>query len=504
MPSFLDIVIRARDAGASQVLGGVKQMVGGLTDSASNLLMMPFRGIIGPIAATTAGMLSLGGAIRFVRGGLAEVAEDEDMIVRLRAVSASAEEAKRRYEEIDGMKFSVPFDPKELVSAELTLARFTNNAWGGAEALRLISDLAAGSEQSVEGMAQALGRTYAEIHSGIAGRGMMQLQMSGVLTPAAKADLDAMIERGAQGEVVWEKLRQSIDRFGGAAEARMGTASGKMRQLSEHWKDVQSAFAQPLMESLTPLLERTQALMPRLQETAKSAGTEVSNVLSMTMYAFENNRLGELVSRGLKLAFYSSAGYFVTTMLENCLYIGQGLGTALVAAIEASGKRMRSWVDDLIPDLGIGQGSSRGTWMDDFNSAWSKNQRTVGMGNEPSRWLTNGLSSMIAEGWAEFKRDFQAIGDTRIDTARNGGNFGLGDGTDSILNAKNPKKTDDRFTDAYARIGLFVGGGGMNLTTSYQRRTADAGDRTVRLLETVSRTLESIKNSSATPAASWS
>jgi hypothetical protein len=255
--SNIDITISAKDQ-ASGILGRIR---GGLANlgtvggSAGTGVANAITSIGASAMRIAAPLLALGGAVALIRKGFSELAADDSMVNQLKTISASAAEAKQRFDSIDAKRYDWSiFSVKQLVDAEVNLGRFTQGAWQGVEAHRVVGDVAAATGSSVEGVASQMGRAYSEIMSGHGGRGLHSLALGGIITPTDVRQLEEMNKAGKSGQEVWEKLISEVGKFGGAMTNMSNSAQGKMSALAVAWDDVKKSFVEPLMPAILECL----------------------------------------------------------------------------------------------------------------------------------------------------------------------------------------------------------------------------------------------------------
>jgi hypothetical protein len=514
--SSVNLNIHVNSNASETTLKGLGNALAQDRSGAIGLATTPLRSFATSLAGLAASALSVGTAIRFVTQGFKGSFSDENLIVSIAKLTGSMETARARFEAIDAMRFEWPIDTEELVTASNALSRFSGGALSGMDSLKLAADAASATGQSPTQIAESIGRAYAEIKSGTSGRGMMGLANAGILSPAAREDLENLKKSGADNTVIWQRLQDELGKFSGAMERDMSTTDAKIKKVGIAWGDVQKAFSTPITSTLAEIIDEVPGLLKNLEANATNAGYKVAAVIELFSKAMSQDRLGEVVAAAIKYGVISSAGVFLLEMVENIAYIGKTLAAVVASAANAFTKYVVSGMSKAVgwvmEKLGIVENfdysqhdvSLVGTFSDtlnEFNRDWK-------LGKGADHTLSKGVSDLASEDLKKLFADFNVVvGTPAAETRRKEREKKTfqpqespADPTAETSQGRS-KSTLGHITDNYARFGLFASASdysGINTALNYSRRTADSAEKQTKLLTQIANTL---KTTSATPTA---
>lgn len=199
-----------------------------------------------PITAAQAAFAGLsaiaGGALvrSFVQAGN----EFEGLTTQFKVLLGSADEAKKRIQEYAEFGAKTPFELGEIARAGRVLQTFGGSLLATGENLKMVGDIAAGTNTPFENTAMWIGRMYDALQSGRPwGEAGMRLQEMGALSGAVRARLEGMQEAGASGAVIWSEFSKEMGRFNGMMDELSATVAGK-------WSTTQDLLKQGMREIL--------------------------------------------------------------------------------------------------------------------------------------------------------------------------------------------------------------------------------------------------------------
>ncbi|MCX7006609.1 MAG: hypothetical protein NTY53_05065 [Kiritimatiellaeota bacterium] len=226
-----------------------------------------------PLQELRAQVLTLGSALKgaFEAGGaLAIVAKLREGITEglrynskleeiqrsLAAVTGSAARASLRVDELNRMEGESRFDVNELAQVSRQLQIMTDGALAAGAGLRLVTDVASGTNTPLAATADALGRVYGQIQAGDAelGRGLQQLVMMGAINATTKNSIDALAKSGASAQQIWGALAASLGQFAGQGKASTQTMQGALDQLKKAFEEAYGAGTRNLFSQLQPMM----------------------------------------------------------------------------------------------------------------------------------------------------------------------------------------------------------------------------------------------------------
>lgn len=188
------------------------------------------------------GLTVLGGlAAAGIGKSIQEAARFEAYEFQFKALLGSAEDAKKRMEEIRQVDLSVPFDISDIADSSRILTVFTNNAFASTDALKMMADAASVTPNEMKEVAFWYGRAYSMIQSGRPfGEAAMRLQEMGLISGEARNQMERLQKTRGPDKVakIMEVLNGEFRKFEGASNEMMGT-----------WKGISSVFGSGVRQS---------------------------------------------------------------------------------------------------------------------------------------------------------------------------------------------------------------------------------------------------------------
>jgi hypothetical protein len=242
----------------------------GLQQSVSGL-----RTLYGSVAAIAGGML--------VRSFIDAGSEVEDLTVQFKVLLGSVDAAKERIEEYSEFGATTPFELGEIASAGRVLQVFGGDLLATGENLRMVGDIAYGTNVPFQDTAMWIGRMYDSLQSGRPwGEAAARLQEMGALSGRARAELESMEKSGQSGTAVWARFTAEMAKFEGMMAEGSNTVSGKWSTTLDLIKQgMRDILAGGAWDTLNKGLGDFNAMLTQL--ISSGALREVGENLSMLM-----------------------------------------------------------------------------------------------------------------------------------------------------------------------------------------------------------------------------
>ncbi|WP_404407740.1 hypothetical protein [Jeotgalibacillus malaysiensis] len=275
-----------------------------LTVRALDLASRPLRAISN-LATSTVGILgAAGGVYGGVVAPLNMVMDRQGTETAFEVLLGSAEDAQKRVAELTTFAGQTPFTRDEIYKSSRLLETFTGSALSTGEGLKLVGDVAAGTQTDFQETAMWFGRLYDGLKSGRpVGEATMRLQEMGAISGEARANLEELAESGRDISEVWPEAAREFERY-----------SGMMDKLSDNLQNLllgaKQFFVQNMMMRWGEGLEN--ALSPALQAFREWRGENKAAIAEM---GNEFERMGEKAAKAF-LNPVSAAGSFLSDQFK--------------------------------------------------------------------------------------------------------------------------------------------------------------------------------------------
>jgi hypothetical protein len=238
----------------------------------------------------------------------------------------SADAAQNRIEELAKFAASTPFELPEIAKASRTLETLTRGALATGDGLRLVGDIAAGTNQPFEEVATTIGRLYDGLQSGRpVGEAMQRLQELGAVSGETRTQIEELSKAGKNTEA-WLVAEEALNRFNGSMQLQSGTWTGLLSTLSDNITNAYAKFGAPIIDKLKPYLQGIIASVEILTEKAGQLGkyfaenfiaSEKSvNSFQTALNAISTGQLGEgfsLFWESLKLQTMQTGNFIINS-----------------------------------------------------------------------------------------------------------------------------------------------------------------------------------------------
>lgn len=259
-------------------------------------------GAVGKFGGLAAGFLGVGAAMKTIGTGLRLAADAEQAEVAFSTLLGSADRAKTVLADVQRFAASTPFQLPQLRDSAQMLAAFGFEAESIVPNLRMLGDIAAGTGQPIDqlaelyGKARVQGRLFGDDINQLTGRGIPVIQALAQQFGVAESEVKNLVAEGKVGFPELQTALQSMTaeggKFGGMMEAQSKTLSG-----------VWSTFKDNLLGILT---EVTIGITNSMDLTGmiSSATTGLQTMVTAAKWGFGNWQiLAELAFKSAMLGF---------------------------------------------------------------------------------------------------------------------------------------------------------------------------------------------------------
>lgn len=257
----------ARDAAKGFDLSFAK-MAGAVAVGQAAFEAFKAAGTLG-LSAVTSALSGIGSAFTKSIDAAAQMETLETAFIPL---LGSADAAQKRIEELAKFAASTPFELPEIAKASRTLETLTRGALATGDGLRLVGDIAAGTNQPFEEVATTIGRLYDGLQSGRpVGEAMQRLQELGAVSGETRTQIEELSKAGKNTEA-WLVAEEALNRFNGSMKLQSGTWNGLLSTLSDSITNAYAKFGAPIIDKLKPYLQGIIASVEVLTEKAAALG----------------------------------------------------------------------------------------------------------------------------------------------------------------------------------------------------------------------------------------
>lgn len=229
-----------------------------ITVRAIDLATRPIRSIA-RMATSTLGILGMGGGIA---GGivmpLKMVADRQNMASAFEVLLGSAEAAQKRMDELVTFAGQTPFKRDDIFEASRILEVFTRGALSTGEGLKMVGDIAAGTQTEFIDVALWTGRLYDAMDAGRpVGEMTSRLMEMGAIGGDARDRIERLAESGQDISEIWPQVTKEFERWNGLmgklsdnlANLALGARTFFMEHMYQRW-------GQGLNKAFSPALQR--------------------------------------------------------------------------------------------------------------------------------------------------------------------------------------------------------------------------------------------------------
>ncbi|GAK11402.1 hypothetical protein [Geomicrobium sp. JCM 19039] len=251
-----------------------------MTVRVADLATRPLRAI-GRLATSTLGMLGVGGGIY---GGVYKplnmVIEREGIETAFEVLLGSRGAANDRIRDLDQFAKTTSFMRDEIYKSSRILQTFTGDALSTSDGLRLIGDVAAGTQHGIEETSVWFGRMYDAMRSGRPiGEATARLQEMGAISGEGRERLEALAESGEDISKTWPKAAREFEKFNGIMENIANNLEGLLLDVRTFVGDeIFLRWGQGMAKGLTASLEGFREWRSASAENIERMGEEMERL----------------------------------------------------------------------------------------------------------------------------------------------------------------------------------------------------------------------------------
>lgn len=191
----------------------------------------------------------------------------EDFETSFSVLLGSTEKAKARISELSDFAATTPFELPEVVQASRVLQTLTDGALATGDELRLLGDVAAGTGEPISELSVHFGRLYDGIQSGRpVGEALARLSEVGAIKGEVRNEIEQMIKSGVQGDIIWQRLRDSFGKYAGMMEKKSGTWNGAVSNLADSWTNLSKTIGDPIKDELKPIIQSLSSFLVKIKQ----------------------------------------------------------------------------------------------------------------------------------------------------------------------------------------------------------------------------------------------
>jgi hypothetical protein len=278
---------------------------------------------------------SISGLVGSFGSAISAAAQMETLETAFIPLLGSADAAQKRIADLSKFAAETPFELPEVAKASRTLETLTQGALATSEGLRLVGDVASGTNTPFEEMSTTIGRLYDGLQSGRpVGDVMQRLQELGAISGDTRSEIEALSASGKNVEA-WAIAEEALGRFSGSMKLQSSTWGGLLSTFSDNVTQALAKFGEPIIDSLKPYLSATIVLVEGLAGKAAELGKQFSekfiassSAAKSFQTAIDAINIGE-TSKGFQL-------FWETTKLQ-AMQTGNEIYKSLVGAFQTAG-----------------------------------------------------------------------------------------------------------------------------------------------------------------------
>jgi hypothetical protein len=321
-------------------------------------------------------------------GGMAikSAADMETMTVQWETLLGSTDAAKQRMQELREFAATTPFEIPEVMAASRTLQVFGGDAIATGDALTMVGDIAAGTQQPFGDVAMWVGRMYDAIKSGQPfGEAAMRLQEMGALSGENRRKIEELAEGVKDGTVTmdqaWKGTQGVFGQFSGLMEKQSQTVAGQWSNMMDNLGQTLVGIGEILLPFAKELIVGFNAALPTIREVLinvfEFAAPIIRNVASIIAKAVEFI-IGAFTEAGDSSTglgkFIASAFEIIRNVIATVApFIGNlisFLATEVLPVLLEGFNAIAGWVSENWPMISSIIGNAIGLVIDMFKLLW--------------------------------------------------------------------------------------------------------------------------------------
>ena len=230
MAKKVEIIVTAKNATKAGARA-VKVSLKSISDSAKRVgtaIKAAFSKLRGAFIATAVAAAAMAVTLK-------KAFEFERYTLQFKVLFGNMDEAKERIKDLQDFSAKTPFQFGDIAKASRALEIFTDGVMGGTESLKLVGDAAAATGTPINDLAFWVGRAYSAISSGRPfGEAAMRLQEMGILTGAARGEIEDMTKAGANNAAIWGVVQKALEKSEGGMETLSLSGEGLVSTLKDN------------------------------------------------------------------------------------------------------------------------------------------------------------------------------------------------------------------------------------------------------------------------------
>lgn len=280
-----ELIIRAVDR-ASRVISSVSSFAQRVTNRSYRIAVRAVDYATRPlrsIASSITSILATAGIVGGVAGGLVlpikMTIESQNITTAFEVLLGSAEAANQRIEELIEFAGQTPYTRDEIFQASRVLEVFTKGALSTGEGLRMVGDIAAGTQQDFGNVALWMGRLYDAMASGRpVGEMTSRLQEMGAISGDARARIEALAESGGKINDIWPRVTKEFERYDGMMKKMSDNLANLLLGVKSFFmNNVISRWGSGLEKALSPALSRFREWRKENSEGIQAMGDAIEH-----------------------------------------------------------------------------------------------------------------------------------------------------------------------------------------------------------------------------------
>lgn len=218
----------------------------------------PLRGIVNSMTS----ILGTVGIVGGVAGGFVMpiklTMDRQNVTTAFEVLLGSAEAADKRIRELTEFAGQTPYARDEIYEASRILEIFTKGALSTGDGLRLVGDIAAGTQQEFGDVALWIGRLYDAMAAGRpVGEMTSRLQEMGAISGDARARIEALAESGEDITKIWPEVTKEFSRYDGMMSKLSDNLANLLLGVKTSFtNNVLMRWGQGMANALQPALSR--------------------------------------------------------------------------------------------------------------------------------------------------------------------------------------------------------------------------------------------------------
>lgn len=235
---------------ASGVQDGVKKAQGALSGFQSKAgAALGTVARVGAVAFAAVGAAAVAGFGLAMRSAIDMNATLETSTLQFETLMGDADKAKEHVAGLFEFAEKTPFETGPIIDASLKLQTFGGEALNTMENLTLIGDASAAVSAPINELGFWVGRLYSNLQAGAPfGEAAMRLQELAVMSPEARAEMEALQEAGASADEIFAYFQEDLGKFTGAMEKQAGTWQGLTSTIKDQLSIMTATALKPFFD----------------------------------------------------------------------------------------------------------------------------------------------------------------------------------------------------------------------------------------------------------------